>query len=87
MNKNVTELFCFVDDFCKAVDENFAEKLLPNGRNPTRVPEITHSEIMTIILLYHQSRCENFKSFYLYYLKLLYSSHFPKCHHMTDLLL
>lgn len=77
MNKNITELFCFVDDFCKVVDKNFAEKLLPNGRKSTRTPEIKYSEIMTIILLYHQSRCENFKSFYLYYLKSLYSSYFP----------
>lgn len=54
MNKNVTELFCFVDDFCKAMNKNFAEKLLPSGKKPTRMPEITHSEILTIILLYHQ---------------------------------
>jgi hypothetical protein len=77
MNKNVTELFCLIDDFCKAIDKNFAGKFLPSGKKPTRTPEITHSEILTIILLYHQSRCENFKSFYLHYLKLLYVSCFP----------
>ncbi|MGL9717483.1 MAG: IS982 family transposase, partial [Wolbachia sp.] len=54
MNKNITELFCFADDCCKIIDGNFASKLLPNGEKPTRVPEITHSEIITIILLYHQ---------------------------------
>ncbi|THA19498.1 IS982 family transposase, partial [Wolbachia endosymbiont of Aedes albopictus] len=43
MNKNVTELFCFVDDFCKAINKNFAEKLLPNSKKPTRTPGITHS--------------------------------------------
>lgn len=78
MNKNITELFCFVDDFCNAVDKNFADKLLQSGKKPTRTPEITHSEILTIILLYHQSRCENFKSFYLHYLKLLCKDAFPK---------
>ncbi|WP_168464681.1 IS982 family transposase [Wolbachia endosymbiont of Ctenocephalides felis wCfeT] len=77
MNKNITELFCFVDDFCKAINKNFAEKLLPSGKKPTRTPEITHSEIITIILLYQQSRCEDFKSFYTRYLKALYGSEFP----------
>lgn len=76
MNKNVTKLFFFVQDFCKAINKNFAEKLLPNSKNPTRTPEITHSEIPTIILLYQQSRCENFKSFHTYYLKAPYGSDF-----------
>lgn len=78
MNKNITELFCFVDDFCNAADKNFAEKLLPSRKKPTRTPEITHSEILTIILLYHQSRCGDFKFFYINYVKLLYGSAFPK---------
>lgn len=78
MNKNITELFCFIDDFCNSVDKNFAEKLLPSSKKPTRTPEIKHSEILTIILLYHQSRCEDFKSFYVHYLKLLYGSAFSK---------
>ncbi len=56
MNKNVTELFCFVDDDCKMIDKNFAGRLLSNGKKPTIVPEITHSEIITIILLYQQSK-------------------------------
>ncbi len=53
-------------------------KLLPNGKKPTRTTEIEHSEIMTIILLYQQSPCKNFKTFYLHYLTLLYKSEFPK---------
>lgn len=78
MNKNITELFCLIDDFCNLVDKNFAEKLLPSGKKPTRTTEITHSEIFTMILLYHQSQCDNFKIFYVHYLKLLYESAFPK---------
>ncbi len=33
MKEKVTEIFCIVDDFCNTVDENFAEKLLPSGKN------------------------------------------------------
>ncbi len=53
-----------------------ADKLLSNVKKPTRVREITYSEI--IILLHHQSRCQDFKSFYLHYLKLLYKNEFSK---------
>lgn len=78
MNKKITELFCLIDDFCNSVDKNFAAKLLPSGKKPTRTPEITHSDILIIILLYHQSKCNNFKIFYVHYLKLLYGSAFSK---------
>ncbi|MBD0392032.1 IS982 family transposase [Wolbachia endosymbiont of Pentalonia nigronervosa] len=78
MNENITELFCFIDDFCNAIDKNFEKKLLPSGKKSSRMPGITHSEILTIILLYHQSRCGDFKSFYVYYVKLLYGNAFPK---------
>ncbi|MDG7052673.1 MAG: IS982 family transposase, partial [Wolbachia endosymbiont of Alcedoecus sp.] len=59
------------------IDENFASRLLANGKKPTRIPAITYSEIITIILLYHQSRYENFKSFYIHCLKPLHKSDFP----------
>ncbi|MDN5248348.1 MAG: IS982 family transposase [Wolbachia endosymbiont of Tyrophagus putrescentiae] len=85
MNKNITELFCFIDDFCNEIDKNFAEKLLPNDKKPTRTPEITHSEILTIVLLYHQSPCKNFKAFYLYYLQTLYRLEFPTYHRFIAL--
>lgn len=78
MHKSIGELFCFIDDCCKIMDENFANKLLPNGKKPRRVPEITYSKMITIILLYQQSPCENFKAFYLHHLTFLYTSEFPK---------
>jgi hypothetical protein len=78
MDKDITELFCLVDDFCKAIEENFADKLLSSNKKPTRIPEITLSEIITIILIYQQSPCENFKAFYLHHLTFFYKSDFSK---------
>lgn len=78
MKKDITELYCFIEDFCRIADEKFSERLISSSKKPTRIPEITTSEILTIILLYHQSPCKNFKFFYLNYLKLLYSSEFRK---------
>ncbi|WCR53475.1 MAG: hypothetical protein PG981_000497 [Wolbachia endosymbiont of Ctenocephalides orientis wCori] len=69
-------LYFSVENVCRVVDESFAEKFLQNGKKPTRIPEITHSEILTIILLYQQSRCKDFKSFYTRYVKALSLSEF-----------
>lgn len=79
MKKDITRLFCFVDDFCNNVDIWLKNKLLHNKglKTPTRKPELRSSEIMTIILMYHQSPCKNFKYFYNSYLQL-YQKEFPK---------
>jgi DDE family transposase len=71
MKKDITELFCFVDDFCRVSDDWINHSFLSTKtRKPTRIPEISHSEILTVILLYHQSPCKNFKYFYMSYLQL-----------------
>jgi hypothetical protein len=31
MNKDMTEISCFIDDFCNAIDKKFADELLYNG--------------------------------------------------------
>ena len=78
MKKDITELFCVVDDFCRAVDEQRRASLITDKskKNPTRICELTISEMMTIILLYHQSPCKNFKYFYTSYVQL-YRPEFP----------
>lgn len=78
MKKDITALFCFVDDFCKASDHWINSSYLSqDNRKATRIPEVTHSEILTIILLYHQSPCKNFKYFYVSYLQL-YKAEFTR---------
>jgi hypothetical protein len=57
---------CFVDDFCKAFYNEITKSQLPqNYRKPTRVPGITNSEIITILLTFQTSHMKNFKHFYL----------------------
>lgn len=76
MKKDITALYCFVDDFCKISDQWINSSYLPvSAKNPTRKPKISYAEILTIVLLYHQSPCKNFKYFYLSYLQL-YNSEF-----------
>ncbi len=71
MKKDITALFCFVDDFCKVADQWISQSFLPiTNKKPTRKPEISYSELLTIVLLYHQSPYKNFKYFYMSYLQL-----------------
>lgn len=78
MKKDITSLFCFVDDFCHAVDKWLNEKAITTDakKTLTRTPGMRVSEIVTIMLLYHQSPCRNFKYFYNSYLQL-YKTEFP----------
>jgi hypothetical protein len=80
MKIDITEMFCFIDDFCKFIKSELAKRALESGvkiRRPTRIPGLTESEIITIILLFHKSPIKNFKCFYKYYLPQ-YMSEFPK---------
>lgn len=77
MKQDITELFIYIDDFCADYKTFSASRTLPGFlRKPTRVPCLSKSEIMTIILLFHRSPAKNFKYFYKSYLQL-YKSEFP----------
>jgi len=76
MKKDITELFMWVDDFCQQYDAWLVSHTLPPTRQLTRTPGLQTSEIMTIVLLFHQSPAKNFKFFYTSYLQL-YKSEFP----------
>jgi hypothetical protein len=69
MVENITELYCLIDDFCNVVD-NMLIKKEKCDKKPTRVPGISHPEIITILILYQKSGYKNFKSCYLNHLKL-----------------
>lgn len=78
MKKDITGLFCWVDDFYISINKE-RRKIQDknNSRKPTRVTSLTDSEIMTIMLMFQQSPCKNFKYFYNSYLQL-YKPEFPK---------
>lgn len=80
MKRDITELYLFVDDFSKAADQYFQSRHLSNRQacHPTRVPELSIGEVLTILLLFHQSPCKNFKYFYKGYLAIFYREEFPK---------
>jgi len=72
---SLVELFVAVDDFWQSIRTEWYQHLLTSGEcqriRPTRMSE---SEMMTIIILFHQSHYRNFKAFY----------HKEVCKHLKD---
>jgi hypothetical protein len=67
MKKDITALFCLVDDFYKSLKQEIEKHQISDGeksRKPTRIPGLIENEIMTIILMFQESPCRNFKYFY-----------------------
>lgn len=66
MHIDYDTLFCFVDDFCKGFEPWYKKQLIADGiirRN--RPCRLSLSEVLTILIAYHQSGMACFKYFYL----------------------
>ena len=75
---SLLELFVDVDDFCQEFSPTWRRKLLTDGGlKRVRNGQLSLSEIMTIIIHFHQSRYRNFKSYYLDYVCKHLRSEFP----------
>jgi hypothetical protein len=62
---SLLELFVNVDDFCKAFLPIWQKRLLNDGnKKRVRTGQLSMSEIMTIIIYFHQSHYRNFKTYY-----------------------
>ena len=58
-------LFCDVDDFCLIMEPLLRQRQLASGqRRRNRKGRMTASEVMTILIAFHQSHCRTFKHFY-----------------------
>jgi transposase len=58
-------LFVSVDDFCQVFLRSWESKLLAEGsKKRRRAGQLSVSEIMTIIIYFHQSHYRNFKAYY-----------------------
>jgi hypothetical protein len=79
MLDRLTEIFCEIDDYCKAFLPQWAARQLSAGQSWERGPEcgLSASEIMTIVVLYHGARYRYFKNFYEGVALVLLKRHFP----------
>ena len=73
------ELFCNLDDFCLQFEPAWRAQLLSQGlkvRNRSR--QMSLSEIMTILIAFHQSYYRNFKHYYLDHVCVYWADEFPR---------
>jgi len=74
----LTELYCVVDDFWKLFKSEWNKHLIdrtwPHGPDP----KLSIPEMMTIVILFHQSQFRNFKRFYCDYVLKFLKNEFPK---------
>ncbi len=75
---SLEELFCCVDDFCQAFEPQWERQLLGNGLQRRRRPRsLCLSEIMTILIGFHQSCYRNFKTYYQELIQRYFQADFP----------
>lgn len=71
-------LFCAVDDFCKVFIPAWNMTLIHYGViKRVREPQLSISEIMTIIIHFHQSHYRDFKTYYIEYVCEHLGNEFP----------
>ncbi len=62
---SLLELFYDVDNFCQALEPAWRREQLASGRvHRQRKRQLCLSEIMTIVIYFHQAQYRNFKAFY-----------------------
>jgi transposase len=75
---SLLELFIDVDDFWQVFYPNWKQQMLISGNvQRMRRTQLSMSEIMTIIIHFHQSSYRNFKAYYIEYVLKHLRSEFP----------
>ena len=76
---SLTQLFCDVDDFCETFIPQWEAKQIESGEKKRRKKRcLSPSEIITLIVYYHQSGYTTFKWFYQRHLQKKLARAFPK---------
>jgi hypothetical protein len=74
---SVLELFCAVDDFWLQFAPQWKAIQLAAGRQRERAGQLCPSEIMTILIHFHQSHYRTFKAYYTEHVQVYLISEFP----------
>ncbi len=75
---NLEELYCDVDDFCEHFIPAWKRSLIQSGEKKRQKPgRLTESEVITLLVLFHQLRLRDFKSFYILYAQKQLTNAFP----------
>jgi len=74
---SLLELFCHVDDYCQAQRQQAAPQLTAQAGKGVRQPSLCESEIMTILIHFHQSHYRDFKAYYTQHVQQHLRGEFP----------
>lgn len=75
---SLVELFCDVDDFCQQHEKAYHQHLLTSGHvKRIRRPQMSASEMMTIMIHFHQSSYRTFKDYYIKHVMKHLTNEFP----------
>jgi hypothetical protein len=74
---SVLELFCDVDDFMLSFASQLKASQLAAGKQRERAGQLCPSEVMTILIHFHQSHYRTFKAYYIEHVQAHLSSEFP----------
>lgn len=79
-NDKIIEIFCATDEFSKKYEEEIENMPLLSSDGKARrrrAASMSDSEIMTILIMFHFGTFDNFKHYYLHFIKLHLKSDFP----------
>jgi hypothetical protein len=74
---SLLELFCDVDDFWLCFEPQWKANQLEAGRQRERQGQLCPSEIMTILIHFHQSHYRTFKAYYMKHVQIHLKNEFP----------
>jgi hypothetical protein len=74
---SLLELFCDVDDFWLRFEPQWKASRLAAGQRRTRAGQLCPSEVMTILIHFHQSHYRTFKAYYTDHVQVHLSKEFP----------
>ncbi|HEY0753431.1 MAG TPA: IS982 family transposase [Ktedonobacteraceae bacterium] len=74
---SVLELFCAVDDFWRSFEPQWKANRLGVGNQRARAGQLCPSEVMTILIHFHQSHYPTFKAYYTEHVQVHLTKEFP----------
>ena len=72
------ELYCDVDDFCQQIQAHYPKTLETKTGQRIRQPGLSESEIMTLVIHFHQSGYRHFKGYYCEHVLVHLREEFPQ---------
>lgn len=76
---SLLELFCSIDDFCQSFEKQWQSELLESGlRQRRRQSQMSLSEMLCLMVYFHQSHYRDFKAYYTQHVEVYLQREFPK---------